>query len=127
MVRQREGADQQDAPGGDAPGAQDHRGTTYVFDLDGTLCQTTGRNYAAAAPIPERIALVNRLYHAGARILIDSARGSGTGRDWQQATVEQLRGWGVKFHEVRTGVKLPGDFYIDDKAVTDREFFHAKR
>jgi hypothetical protein len=38
-----------------------------------------------------------------------------------------LRGWGVKFHEVRTGVKLPGDFYIDDKAVTDREFFDAKR
>ena len=60
---------------------------------------------------------------AGARILIDSARGSVTGENWHDLTEAQLDRWGVKYHRVRTGVKFFGDRYIDDKAISDEEFF----
>jgi hypothetical protein len=101
----------------------DHRGDTYVFDLDGTLCDTRGRNYADAIPSRDRIAHVNRLHDAGARILIDSARGSVTGENWQERTEAQLAAWGVSYDRLRTGVKFFGDLYIDDKAITSGMFF----
>ena len=126
MVRLGAGPDQQNAPGDDTAGAQDYRGVTFVFDLDGTLCHTSGRDYSAAVPIRERINIVNRLYHAGARIVVDTARGSGTNENWQAKTEAQLKGWGLKFHRVRTGIKFAGDFYIDDKAVTDHDFFQER-
>jgi trehalose-6-phosphatase len=99
----------------------DHR--IYVFDLDGTLCHTIGRDYAGATPYPERIAVVNRLFDTGARIIIDSARGSLTGEDWFPQTDAQLIEWGVRYHLLRTGVKFYGDVYIDDKGISDKEFF----
>ena len=94
----------------------------YVFDLDGTLCQTEGMDYADAQPDKIMIALLNGLHDAGHTIIIDTARGSGTGTDWQEATANQLRGWGVKYHELRTGVKIPADMYIDDRALTPGMF-----
>ena len=89
----------------------------YVFDLDNTLCQTTGKDYANAIPITERIGRLNDLSKAGHTILIDTARGSGSGEDWTQRTAEQLDRWGVLYHTLRCGVKPPADFYIDDKAI----------
>lgn len=97
--------------------------STYVVDLDGTLCVTQGREYASAVPIPNRIQKINALYAAGHRILIDSARGTLTGQDWSALTEQQLRNWGVQYHDVRTGVKWYGDYYIDDKSVSLSEFF----
>jgi hypothetical protein len=94
----------------------------YVVDLDGTLCDTEGRDYEHAKPIQHRIDRVNRLFDAGHVILIDSARGSATGRDWLSITEAQLDRWGVKCHDVRTGVKYYGDKYVDDKAMTLGEF-----
>ena len=96
---------------------------TYVFDLDGTLCHTDRQDYAHATPRPDRIAEVQRLYDAGHRIIIESARGSMTGTDWRPLTLEQLRAWGVPFHEVRVGVKFYGDIYVDDKGVAADAFF----
>lgn len=125
MVRERERPDQQDASDVDRHGVADYRGRTYVFDLDGTLCDTHGRDYHLAIPRPERIACVNALYDRGARILIDSARGSVTGENWQERTEAQLEAWGVKYHHVRTGVKFAGDYYVDDKACQEAEFFDA--
>ena len=42
----------------------------YVFDLDGTICLTEGRDYAEAVPLAERIAAVNALFDAGHTIII---------------------------------------------------------
>lgn len=98
---------------------------TYVFDLDGTLCQTEGMDYMGATADEEMIAKVNALYDGGHTIIIDTARGSGTGENCGEATANQLRGWGVKYHEVRTGMKIPADVYVDDRAMTIKEFKRA--
>ena len=98
---------------------------TYVFDLDGTLCITKGREYRDAKPLMHRIATVNALYDAGHRIMIDSARGSLTKQDWAAVTEAQLSLWGVKYHACRVGVKFYGDVYVDDNAVSLSEFFDA--
>ena len=97
---------------------------TYCFDLDDTLCITEGINYNLATPIQERINIVNKLYDEGNYIIIDSARGSGTGKYWTKTTAEQLNQWGIKYHKVRCGHKFAADFYIDDKALSDTDFFN---
>ena len=95
----------------------------YVFDLDGTLCETDGTDYAQARPIPERIAKVKVLLKAGHTVLIDSARGSMGGEPWDRLTIRQLAAWGLSDVIVRTGVKFYGDVYVDDRGVSAQEFF----
>ena len=95
----------------------------YVFDLDGTLCDTEGTIYEEAKPIHKRIAKVNNLYDKGHTIIIDTARGCGSGKNWFYYTVEQLKDWGVKFHTLRTGVKFGADVFVDDKGFNDKSFF----
>jgi phosphoglycolate phosphatase-like HAD superfamily hydrolase len=98
---------------------------TFVFDLDGTLCHTEKRQYAQAVPYVDRIARVNALVRAGHRVIIDTARGSGTGHDWTPLTVEQLTRWGCHYTALYVGSKTPGDVYIDDRATEAGEFFEA--
>lgn len=97
----------------------------YCFDLDGTLCHNVpdGKSVYETSPIKERINKVNTLYEQGHTILIDTARGTRTGVNHQEKTEEQLKRWGVKYHILRTGVKFFADKYIDDRGVTDQEFF----
>ena len=97
----------------------------YVFDLDGTLCDTAGRDYMLAVQRIEMIAKVNALFDAGHHIIIDSARGSVTGEPWEDRTRTQLEGWGLRFHALRTGQKFYGDVYVDDKAKRPKEFLDA--
>lgn len=94
----------------------------YCFDLDGTLCSHE-ENYMDAKPNKARIAKVNRLYDEGNTIMIDSARGSKTGINWFNDTLEQLKGWGLKFHHLRVGTKFAADLYVDDRGRSDEEFF----
>jgi len=96
----------------------------YCFDLDGTLCDTEGSDYPAALPKQERIDVVNKLYNQGHTIYIETARGSGSGKDWFVYTKDQLDGWGVKYHRLRTGVKFHADVFVDDKGISDSEFFN---
>lgn len=100
---------------------------TYVIDLDGTLCHTQGRKYAEARPFPSRIARINALMQAGHRVIIDTARGSGTGKDYYALTVKQLEEWGCTYTALYVGSKTPGDVYIDDKAKNARTFFAEHR
>tara|TARA_B100000965_G_scaffold404668_1_gene436155 strand:- start:1390 stop:1725 length:336 start_codon:yes stop_codon:yes gene_type:complete len=105
---------------------------TYVFDLDNTLCTTIKNSkgfweYEKSTPKINRINLVNSLYDKGNYIIIDTARGAGSGKDFTKLTENQLNDWGLKFHEVRSGVKFPGDYYIDDKAVNSEDFFNDKQ
>ena len=96
----------------------------YCFDLDNTLCKTEGNKYESAEPIFFRIKRVNELYEGGHRIIIDSARGCVSGKDWKPFTEAQLKHWGLKYHELRTGVKFNADFFIDDKALSDKDYFN---
>jgi hypothetical protein len=103
---------------------------TFVFDIDGTICSYTDGNYDLAQPIKERIKLINKLYDSGNQVIFYTARGMGTFKNnslaasqkWQALTEIQLNEWGVNFHALFFG-KPAGDFYIDDKAINDLEFF----
>jgi len=94
----------------------------YCFDLDGTLCSNTNGEYEKATPFFDRIKKVNDLYNNNI-IIIDSARGSTTGINWNQITESQLLNWGIKHHILRTGIKFNADYFIDDKAISDKNFF----
>ena len=95
----------------------------YVFDLDNTLCKTEGSNYIDATPIKERIRIVNNLYDQGNTIIVETARGCASGKNWFYLTVDQLKGWGLKFHTLRTGVKFNGDIFVDDRGINSEDFF----
>jgi hypothetical protein len=106
--------------------------STFVFDIDGTICTNTNGAYELAIPIQERIAVVNKLYDEGSTIILNTARGMGTFLNdrnlaelkWANFTREQLSGWGIRYHELFFG-KPAGDFYIDDKGLRDLDFFES--
>ncbi len=99
----------------------------FLFDLDNTLCYTVKKNekwaYLEAIPIKERIEKVNELYDNGNIIIIETARGCVSDKDWYEETKNQLISWGLKFNILRTGVKFNCDFIIDDKAINSEDFF----
>jgi len=99
----------------------------YVIDLDGTLCDTKRTEerwlYLEAAPFPERIEKVNSLFDDGHTIIIETARGCISGKDWYADTFDQLRSFGLKFHQLRTGTKFGADYFIDDRGISADEFF----
>jgi len=96
----------------------------YCFDIDGTLCETPsdpdGHNvrYWDSQPYPFMIEQVNRLYDEGHKIIMMTARGRGSGKDWTQLTREQLDRWGYKYHEIEPMFHKPSaDLFIDDKGI----------
>jgi hypothetical protein len=93
----------------------------YV-DLDNTLCFTEGTNYHMATPIYDRINKINQLFDLGNKITIWTARGSGSGIDYQELTRKQLDRWGVKYHELSIGIKPVYDILIDDKNISLHDF-----
>jgi len=97
---------------------------TYCFDIDGTLCTNTEGQYEEAQPFPDVIEAVNRLYEAGHRILLYTARGSTTGIEWRPTTESQLSAWGVRYHALFLG-KPTADIYIDDKAINAADWRSA--
>jgi phosphoglycolate phosphatase-like HAD superfamily hydrolase len=108
--------------------------TRYVFDIDGTLCSNTNGEYRSAKPMTERIDDVNALFDAGNYIVLFTARGMASSRGnkllarirWWKITKSQLGDWGVKYHELEFG-KPAGDYYIDDKAISDLDFFSSDK
>ena len=93
----------------------------YV-DIDGTICTITNGKYEEAQPIKENINKINKLFDEGNTIVYWTARGSGTGIDWEDVTKNQLDSWGAKYHNVK--LKKPFyDIFIDDKAINTKDFF----
>ena len=86
----------------------------YV-DIDGTICNTNGVDYANSMPTYEQIYKINRLYDEGNTIIYWTARGTVTKIDWLDLTKNQLDDWGVRYHDVRIG-KPQYDLWIDDKS-----------
>ena len=100
-----------------------NKGKIYVFDLDNTLCSTHENQYVSATPYPDRIKKVNALYDAGNTIIVETARGCVSGKNWFYKTLDQLKGWGLKFHTLRTNVKFAADIFVDDRAINSEDFF----
>lgn len=104
---------------------------TYVFDVDGTICNSVGADYRDSIPIYERIKVVNALYDGGHTIIFQTARGMGRSGNsiayantaFYEMTKLQLEEWGVKFHGLFLG-KPAGDIYVDDKGIRDSDFFN---
>jgi CMP-N,N'-diacetyllegionaminic acid synthase len=97
---------------------QELRPRHLVVDIDGVLAEAVPElDYAAAGPIRDNVERVNALYDRGCHIVLFTARGSGTGKDWTTVTAEQMKRWGVRYHELRFG-KPPADYYIDDRLVS---------
>ena len=103
----------------------------YVFDIDGTICtKVEDGDYSKAEPIRERIKIINKLYDEGNTIIFQTARGMGRSSNsqafaWQffeKSTKQQLKNWGVKYHQLFLG-KPGGDIYIDDKGFPADNYF----
>ena len=94
----------------------------YV-DIDETICITPeSRDYKLAKPIKERIDLINKMYDNGIHITYWTARGTGSGIDWTDVTINQLNRWGAKYNSVKLG-KPMYDLFICDKAINSERFF----
>jgi dTDP-glucose 4,6-dehydratase len=88
----------------------------YCIDIDGTIFNTIGLDYAKSTPIEKAVIKVNELKMDGHYIVLFTARGTESGIDWRAVTEEQLNRFGVKYDELHFG-KPSADIYIDDKAM----------
>lgn len=94
---------------------------TFCFDIDGVIGEKSDikdmdGSYANNIANKEIIRICNMLYANGNKIVLYTARGSGSGIDWNEMTKKQLDSWGLKYHELHFG-KPAADFYIDDKML----------
>ena len=94
----------------------------YFIDLDNTLCFTENGDYANSKPIVERIRYINELKSNGHVITIWTARGSGSGIDHRELTLNQLTEWNVHYDKLLMG-KPDYDIYIDDKSFNVDTFW----
>lgn len=105
--------------------------TTYVIDIDGTLCDEVGHDVSNRVPYRDRVNKINKLHEAGDRIVIFTSRGmASTGGDpiasdrkYREITEQQLFEWGVQYDALYFG-KPRGDVYVDNLNQTIRQFFH---
>ena len=93
----------------------------YAFDLDGTVCTGKPREWECL-PIQDRIDKVNKLYKQWHIILIYTARH----QEYFQTTLAWLIKYWVYHHWINMQRKPWADFYIDDKAINDKDFFNTK-
>lgn len=92
------------------------------IDIDDTICTLQEpMNYQSALPIPLAIKKVNELYDAGHTIIFWTARGTLSGINWRLITENQLKEWGIKYHELKFG-KPAYDIFIDDKNINSKDW-----
>lgn len=92
-------------------------GKRFVIDIDGVIAQFDANlDYASVGPNEKMIRAINKLYEMGNEIIIFTARGYVTGKDWRCVTEEQFVRWGLKYHELHFG-KPNADYYVDDKML----------
>ena len=96
----------------------------YV-DIDNTITTTIDTDYAKAEPIPERIRRINHLFNQGHTIIYWTARGTISNINWRELTESQLKSWGAIYHRLEFG-KPVYDLFIDDKGISDIDFFKNK-
>jgi CMP-N-acetylneuraminic acid synthetase len=90
---------------------------TFVFDIDGVIAKIQkDLNYGVSEPNEKMIEIINKLYNYGNKIVLFTARGYVTGKDWSEVTKDQMKRWGLKYHELKFG-KPNADYYVDDKML----------
>ena len=90
----------------------------WGFDLDNTLVTTQGSDYENSIPIEAAIKKVQEYKRNGDHIIIMTARGSGSKKDWREFTEKQLLEFGIPFDQLIVGLKPGGvDVFVDDKAI----------
>ena len=102
---------------------------SFVFDIDDTICNNKNRDYENAEPFKDIIEKINYLYDNGAKITLYTSRGmvscNGNIEKIVAKNKDVLERWleknNVKYSELMFGKPL-GDMYIDDKAMSVREF-----
>lgn len=95
----------------------------YCFDIDGTICSAVEKSdYLSAKPFEDVIHKINELHDEGNKIILMTARGSVSKKDWTEETVKQLASWKLKYHELIMNKKPNADVFIDDKAVNAVEW-----
>lgn len=95
-------------------------------DIDETIClNSEDRDYNKSKPIFKNIEKINKLYEDGNTIVYWTARGTTTGIDWKNTTIEQFKSWGVKYHDLKFN-KPHYDLFICDKAINSNIFFEEK-
>ena len=88
----------------------------FIIGIDGTICQTSNRNYINSIPDHMIINSINKLYEHGHEIHYFTSRGSLSGKDWNEFTYRQLRMWGVKYNTLNIG-KPYYDYWVDNKSI----------
>lgn len=90
----------------------------FCIDIDGVIFKEndTG-DYTIVEPIQANIDVINRLYDKGHEVRLYTARGSKTGLDWTEKTIQQLEEYKVKYDSIAFG-KPYADYYIDDKFIS---------
>ena len=95
----------------------------WCFDLDNTLVKTEGTNYKESVPIDAAVKKVREYYDRGDHIIIMTARGASSKKDWRKFTAEQLKDFNIPYHQLSVGLKPSDvDFFVDDKAVNSLEW-----
>ena len=89
----------------------------YV-DIDNTICITNNTDYINAIPIYNKIQKINSLYDIGHTIVYWTARGAVSKIDYRILTENQLKQWGVKYHNLVLD-KPNYDIFIDDKSISN--------
>lgn len=92
-------------------------GKRFVIDIDGVIAKFDANlDYGNVGPNELMIRAINKLYDMGNEIIVFTARGYVTGKDWRQVTEDQFEKWGLKYHELHFG-KPNADYYVDDKML----------
>tara|TARA_B100001758_G_C17930973_1_gene363418 strand:- start:202 stop:558 length:357 start_codon:yes stop_codon:yes gene_type:complete len=102
------------------------------FDIDGVICKTRKSNYRSSKPIKETIKIINELYKKNYIIIFTSRYMGRNNENVRKAksqgyhmTFQQLKKWGLNFHELRFG-KPSYDIFIDDKSLFFQKNWHKR-
>jgi hypothetical protein len=101
----------------------------FCFDIDNTICKTSGNNYIKSKPINKSVRVVNLLYKKGHVIKLYTARYMSRNNDDAvkakkqgfKLLTKQLKTWKINYHFLYMG-KPSFDLLIDDKSI----FFKKK-
>ena len=101
---------------------QNKKTSTFCFDIDNTICKTKKGDYKNSKPIKYVINFINRLYDEGHYIFFYTSRFNRIYKfnkkkinsEGYKFTVNQLKKWRVKYHELIM-CKPDYDYIIDDK------------
>lgn len=102
---------------------------TIVFDVDDTILTTVNRDYENSQPKMEVIEGVREMKKAGWTIILNTARGMGRSNgnieSVRQEVIEEIEKFCTKYDVPYDSIQIGkpwAEYYVDDKALTPRQF-----